>query len=410
MRVSPAEGPNLLDTAAGRRGLFAVLYVSEGAPIGFVWWAMPSLLREQGVELASITVLTSLATLPWVLKFLAAPVIDASLRLGAVLKHWIVVCQLAMASVLLPLVWLDWRAQFALVTLVVVAHAVFAAVQDVAIDTLAIHTVPPDELGRVNGWMQAGMLGGRATVAAGSALVAAAFDTPGAAVVCVAILVVVPAFVLLLATAQPVVPRAAVSLKSLVGIVRRPGVLAGVAVALLIGAGFEFFGVSVGPRLVESGGSGTTVAALFGLVAPLGLAAGALAGGAMADRLGVIRATVITLGALTVVLVAVALGDLAGGLGGGSLPVAGIAYFATGGLTASSYALFMTMSRGALAATRFSVFMAMTNACEAWAGFVGGRFAAQSYGLTLLTLALVACLAVLPLRALRSELGKGRNE
>jgi hypothetical protein len=74
-----------------------------------------------------------------------------------------------------------------------------------------------------------------------------------------------------------------------------------------------------------------------------------------------------------------------------------VSYLAIGCLTASSYALFMALSRGEFAATRFSVFMALTNACEAGAGFVGGRFGAANYGITLLALTAVGCLAALPL-------------
>jgi hypothetical protein len=79
------------------------------------------------------------------------------------------------------------------------------------------------------------------------------------------------------------------------------------------------------------------------------------------------------------------------------------AYFAIGALTASSYALFMVLSRGEYAATRFSLFMAATNACEAWAGFVGGMFAGFNYGLTLVSLTAVACIAVVPLYVLSRQ-------
>jgi PAT family beta-lactamase induction signal transducer AmpG len=392
--------PNLLASPAGRRTLFAALYLSEGAPIGFVWWALPSLLREQGIALASITTLTALATMPWVLKFLVAPLVDASLRLGVRLKHWILICQLSMATVLLPLIWLDWRTQFDLLLVLILTHSIFAATQDVAIDTLAIQTVPEHELGRVNGWMQAGMLGGRAAVAAGSALIAAAFGTPAVAIVILVALIAGPAVLLIAATTEPHMRRPPFELRSLLPYVRAPAMLYGVAIALLIGAGFEFFGVSVGPRLIDGGRSGAALAVFYGLLAPAGLAVGALLGGALADRRGVVHATAFSLAALTVLLTTVAVGEMAGGIADVSLPLSVAVYFAIGALTASCYALFMTLSRGEFSATRFSLLMAMTNACEAWAGFVGGRFAAQNFGLTLLTLTLVACVAALPLFAL----------
>jgi hypothetical protein len=400
----------LLASPRGRRTLFAALYLSEGAPIGFVWWAMPSLLREQGVALASITTLTALATLPWVLKFVVAPLIDASLRLGIRLKHWILSCQLVMAVVLLPMMWLDWRAQFDLLLAVIVAHSIFAATQDVAIDTLAIQTVPTNELGRVNGWMQAGMLGGRAAVAAGSALIAAAFGTPAIAILMLLALIIGPAVLLLAAATEPHVRRLPFEFRRLLPYVRAPATLHGLVIALLIGAGFEFFGVSVGPRLIDAGETGTTLAIFYGLLAPAGLTVGALLGGALADRRGVTSATAVSFAALTALLTTVSVGEMTGGLAGASMPLSVAVYVAIGGLTASCYALFMTLSRGEFSATRFSLFMAMTNACEAWAGFVGGRYAAQNFGLTLLALTLVACVAILPLLALWKRREKGTSD
>jgi hypothetical protein len=54
--------------------------------------------------------------------------------------------------------------------------------------------------------------------------------------------------------------------------------------------------------------------------------------------------------------------------------------------------------------------MAMTNACEAWSGFVGGRFAELSYGLTLMSLTAAACVAALPLYMLwRARASEGNN-
>jgi hypothetical protein len=406
----PVARPNLLATANGRRWLFAALYLSEGAPVGFVWWAMPALLREQGWELASITTLTSLATLPWVLKFLVAPGIDASLARGVRLKHWIVGCQLLMAGALLPLVWLDWAAQPSWLIAIIAGHAVAAAIQDVAIDTLAIRVVPAAELGRVNGAMQAGMLLGRASVAAGSAVVASAFGTPGAAALCVIVLIVLPLTLLVFATVEPALAASRLKLGAVLQFLRSRVTIAAVAVALLVGAGFEFFGVSIGPRLVDLGGSDRTLALFYGVLAPGCLAVGALLGGVLADRVGAIRATAVSLVALTAVLCTVAAGDFLAWLLAPQLPLFSVAYLAIGFLTASSYALFMQLARGEYAATRFSVFMAMTNACEAWAGFVGGRFGGSHYGFTLLALSGVASLASLPLYVLAKDKKKVTSE
>jgi len=408
--VSASTSPNLLASATGRRWLFALLYLSEGAPIGFVWWALPTLLRARGVSLEAITTLTTLATVPWILKFFVAPAIDFGLRRRIPLRRWIVACQLAMSATLLPLAFIDWSTQFEILLGIVVFHALFAAVQDVSIDTLAIYTVPPAELGRVNGWMQAGMLTGRAGVAAGSTLLATRFEHPAAAVVVLAVLIALPLLVLVVAVKEPAIDAVRSRSGGLAKRVFSRNGIAGLGIALLVGGGFEFFGVSAGPRLTDAGASSQALAIFYGLLAPGGLAVGALAGGALTDRIGALRATGCSLAFVTAVLVSIAVADLTG-LDGARLAWFAVAYLAIGGLTSSSYALLMSLSRGEFAATRFSLFMAMTNACEAWSGFVGGRFASYSYGLTLLTLALVACIAALPLFVLsRRPANEGPHE
>ena len=58
---------DLLQTSTGRKVLFASLYLSEGAPIGFIWWALPTKLRMEGYPVDEITKFTSILVLPWVL-------------------------------------------------------------------------------------------------------------------------------------------------------------------------------------------------------------------------------------------------------------------------------------------------------------------------------------------------------
>jgi MFS family permease len=395
---------DLLATERGRRGLFAILYLTEGAPIGFVWWALPTILRAQGIEIDSITTLTTLATLPWILKFLIAPAIDVSLGKGGSAKRWILVCQFVMALSLAPLLFFQWSTSLGLLIAVIVVHAAFAAVQDVSIDTFAIRTVPRQELGRINGWMQAGMLAGRAGTAALTTAMASLLGDPRPAVLVLIVVIALPAAVLILAVpdreprAQPAARTPAISLKPLLS-----GTLfAGMLIALTVGGGFEFFGVSAGPRLLDTGNAEATVSVFFGLLAPAGLAAGALAGGSICDRIGALQATLLGFGAVTATLCYVALSHL--GLFG--LPIAGLVgftavYVGIGLLTASSYALFMSLARGPMTATKFSMLMAMTNACEAWSGFTGGRLAAvDGYGSAVLTMTLASCVALLPMAIL----------
>lgn len=94
---------NLLATPRGRRLLFLGLYFVEGAPIGFLWWALPTVIREAGGDVAQIGGLLSLLVLPWGLKFLWAPLVDVLRGPRCGFRSWIVAAQLAMTLSLLPL-------------------------------------------------------------------------------------------------------------------------------------------------------------------------------------------------------------------------------------------------------------------------------------------------------------------
>ena len=192
----------LTDSARGRKLLFAALYLCEGAPIGFLWWALPVRLAEAGVSGPDVAVLLSLLVLPWGLKVLWAPALDVlrSARFG--LRGWILTSQLLMGLTLLPLLWLDPLADFGLLTVLLMAHAVFAATQDAAIDTLAISTVPEAERGAVTAWMQVGVLTSRALFGGGALLLGNRFGDRTLVVLLIA-LVWGGSLVLLLGGASP---------------------------------------------------------------------------------------------------------------------------------------------------------------------------------------------------------------
>ncbi|MDP2323175.1 MAG: MFS transporter [Gammaproteobacteria bacterium] len=400
----------LLETPAGRRWFFAVLYATEGAPMGFIWWALPTLLARQGVAVEAITTMTAAATLPWVLKFLAGPVVDASLLRGARLRTWILTSQSAMVVSLAAVAWIDWPNELTLLTVLLVAHAVCAATQDVAIDTLAIRVVPPEELGRINGAMQAGMLTGRAVVAAGTVALASQLG-PAAPIIAVSAVVALPMWLVARATPDLPVPAAPIpGIRKWLQALSGRDALLGIGIALTAGAGFEFLSVVIGPLLVQYGASDGQVSVFFGLLAPASLVAGALVSGRVTDIVAPIRGTasgIVAIGLLAGTLGAI----LAAGSAPGPLPLmlmVVLVYAAIGFFTAASYALFMRLARGDLAATRFSVFMAMTNACEAGSGFAGGRLQGViGYGTTMILLVGVSLVA-LPL-LWRLSVGRGET-
>jgi len=381
---------NLLASRRGRRGLLAALYFAEGAPIGWLWWALPVRLREAGAPIEDVTLLTGSLALPWALKMLWAPAVDGLRTRRWGLRAWAVAAQLGMALALVPLLFGVDLARPATFMPLLVAHAFLAATQDVAIDGLAVRAVPPAERGGANAWMQLGMLAGRGLFG-GLSLRAEAWIGFEGVVAALVVASVAPAALLVLAAREPEAARRELGgagpggrllavLRVLGAALATRRVWAGLAFAALGGAAFEAVGGTAGPLLVDLGVGAERVGLFYALPALLCMGAGALLGGRLADRRPRRRACV--LGVLLVVgaVAALALSVRAGVRGDAVLALLGAVYLVLGTLTAASYALFMDLSDPRAGGTLFSAFMGATNLCEAWAVMAAGRLAAHGGG------------------------------
>ncbi len=378
---------DFLATPLRRRVLFTCLYLSEGAPIGFIWLALPTRLRAGGVPLERITWLTAVLVLPWTLKFLWAPLIDVLRGRRWTVRHWIIAAQSVMGLALVPLLWLEPRSDFPLLAGLLLVHALAAATQDVAIDALCIAVTAPGERGQLNGWMQTGMLSGRAMMGGGALVLASRVgDAP-----VVALLIGLTTFSLLLVAmarlpaAARVAGRESLTERSraMLAVTRtalgRRNTWLGLGFALLGGAAFKSLEVVYGPFLIDRGFQQETIG-WFSAGPMIGLMiAGALLGGWLADRRSRPAFVAVALMFVLLSIAGLALHDLLGGQGRGSglLWLLATVAFGIGLFTAASYALFMDLTFPSIAATQFSAFMGMTNGCESWSTYAVGRIATQ---------------------------------
>lgn len=148
-----APGPGLV--------LIGALYLTQGIPIGFLFEALPVLLRQQGVPLEAIAVLP-LAALPWIFKFLWAPLVDNrfSRRLGR-RRSWIVPMQTVLVISLAVCAFLPPTAQnVGLLLAAFLIGSVAAATQDTATDGLAAESLAGPRLATANGLQAGGMMAG----------------------------------------------------------------------------------------------------------------------------------------------------------------------------------------------------------------------------------------------------------
>ena len=396
--------------SARRKLLFAALYLSEGAPIGFLWWLLPAHLRRAGVPVVEITALTAGLGVPWVFKFAWAPLLDTLRGRWWGYRNWMLLAQAVMGLALLPLAWLDLTADFGLVYALCLVHAFAAATQDVAIDAMAIATAPPEERGALNGWMQAGMLLGRAVFGGLALRVAVEWGmAPVVFGLCgVVWLVGVVAVFSGLAEAPLRASRGAAEHlahfgRTLWRAFARVRTLWGIAFALLAGAGFEALGGVASPFLVDMQLSPEAHGNFFAFASVPAMVGGALLGGWASDRWG--RARVCG-GALMVLAVSIGLVAVvaAAGSRGALLVALGGAYLCIGLFTATSYALFMDLTEPEVAATQFTTFMAFTNACEVWSQrSVGLLIERWGYFASFAAMALVSLLAWPILQRLRER-------
>ena len=156
--------------------LLGSLYVAQGLPYGFFTVALPVLLREQGMSLPLIG-LAHLLSLPWALKLLWAPHVDAvhAPRLGR-RRAMIVPLQLASCGVLAALALAATPGAMWPLAVAVLLINLCAATQDIATDGLAVEVLDVHERGLGNG-LQVG--GYRTGMILGGGLMLVVFDRAG---------------------------------------------------------------------------------------------------------------------------------------------------------------------------------------------------------------------------------------
>jgi MFS family permease len=376
---------NLLDHKPGRCLIAFAFYFAEGIPIGFIWWAMPTLLRQQGIGTAAIGSFTALLTLPWVFKFLWAPLIDVyrSPRFG--FTRWIGLSQALMCLSLLPLVFIPLPGNMVTWTVLLFIHSLCAATQDVSVDALVINVVAGKEKGLLNGYMQAGMLAARSIFGGGVLIFTGRSGLP--ATIGLMILAVLATMLLLPFIKEPeILPAAKAGFSKFKHKLRRAFTYRrtwyGIGFALTAAAAFEATGAFAGPYFTDLGIARETIGFFFAVPVVISMLAGGLTGGYLCDRLSRKKAVTVFLAGFVSLITLIAVLGLTGTQLAHSawIILFSSMYFFVGMFTAASYALFMDITDPALGATQFSTYMAATNGCESWVVYCAGLVAAtQGY-------------------------------
>ena len=274
----------------------ALLYFAEGFPFGLLFDAFPVYFRIHGMSLTEIGLL-SVVGLPWTLKFLWAPLVDV---VGS-RRSWIVTCQGLLALDLGLLLFLDPTAPGNLAWGGLIALALLAATQDIAIDAYTIELLDQEEMGPANGLRVSTyrvaliIAGGVFVGAAGLVGWQVAFL---AAAVLLAILALISSHMPRIAQGPQRVPAtqpwstalAHGFLNPLKSFWRRPGVIAVLLFVLLFKLGDMALGPMVRPFWVDREFTPLQIGIIPGTVGVVSTILGALLGGRLTKQWGLFRA------------------------------------------------------------------------------------------------------------------------
>ena len=176
---------------------FFLMYFSQGVPFGLVMTAIPAWLAANGASAGQVGFFIGIAMLPWSLKLINGLVMDRFCYspMGR-RRAWIVGSQLAMiAALLVTAIIAPGPDEITLLAGLAFVFNLCGAVNDVAVDGMAVDILPEDEREQANGFMGGGqiiglsgtaIMSGAALVAGGMALAA----TLAAAVVVVLTIIV----------------------------------------------------------------------------------------------------------------------------------------------------------------------------------------------------------------------------
>jgi MFS family permease len=384
---------------AQKISLLIALYFAQGLPFGFFTIALPAMLRQSGQSLKTISLVSVLLTLPWLLKFLWAPFIDHR----GTRRGWLLTLQLSALAVATAITQLHVDGNYVLLFAAAFTFNLIAATQDIATDGLAVRMLDARELGLANG-IQVGAY--RVGMMFGGGLVIKIFELSGRplAFACMAALLVATIIPVLMMR-EPV--RAAddarpSAVQLTFGWLRRlltPGILLLAALIFCYRFGDQLLTTLLVPFLTDRGLGLSGISILKGWVGNAMSIVGALLGGWLAFSTSRRRALLISgVGQVAsfVLYVVAALG--AGGIG--LLWVATIAEGVLGTMaTVALFALMMDASDPEHAGTDYTLLACVVLVVGMIANYCGAAIAdAFGYAAAFVTgavLALAGCLALI---------------
>ena len=138
---------------------FFSLYLAQAVPLSLFSTLLPVLMRQDSFSLSAIGML-QLIKLPWILKFLWAPLVDKKTKGLKDYKRWIIGSELVYAALIFSIALLDLRLDFNLVFVLMILSFAASATQDIATDALTALSFSRKDRGRGNSMQSMGSFAG----------------------------------------------------------------------------------------------------------------------------------------------------------------------------------------------------------------------------------------------------------
>lgn len=371
------------------------LYIAQSVPMSFFSTVVPVIMRQEHYSLQSIGLL-QLIKLPWIFKFLWAPLIDRKAGNLAQYRKWIFGSELFYAVIILAIGMLNLQLDFKMIVVLMVIAFIASATQDIATDAYAILIMKHEERSFGNSMQSAGSFIG-ALAGSGVLLIVYHYFGWKMLLVCLAIFALVAVIPLLLyKKRQPMVRKkgSQIQMKDIYLFFALPGM--GKRVILLV---FYYSGIigiltMLKPYLVDLGYSVKEIGFMSGIAGTSVAALSALLAGFIIHKLGR-RNSLISFSLVSVIATAY-LWSIS--LGTPGMPMIYLAVFLIWGsyglLTVAIYTISMDMVRPGREGTDFTTQIVITHLSSLIVAVLSGKIADDFSYSGLFLIETLLCVAV----------------
>ena len=263
------------------------LYIAQSIPMSFFSTVVPVIMRQENYSLSSIGLL-QLVKLPWILKFLWAPIVDNKTRTTKDLKRWILISELFYAAIIFSISFLNLETDFKLIIFFVVIAFIASATQDIAVDIYAILSLKPSERSLGNSMQSGGSFIG-SFFGTGVLLVAYHYYGWSNVLILLSVFVIIAVMPLFLSkkdVAFESLKKERVTIKDIFSFFKQKGKLKQILLLIFYYSGIIGIMTMLKPYLVDLGYNVKEIAFMSGIFGTLTAACSTLLGGYIMRKTG----------------------------------------------------------------------------------------------------------------------------